>query len=493
MSHVSETRRTLSLRRLFAVAVLTAFAATLAASGCVSGLDAADRRPRPRLEQRQWDPFLDELQHRTFLFFWERANPANGLVPDRWPSPSFSSIAAVGFALAAYPVGVERGWITREQAQARVLTTLRFLRDAPQGPGARGMTGYRGFYYHFLDMTTGERFENVELSTVDTAWLIAGVLVCREYFDGGGAAETEIRTVADALTRRVEWDWPTPRPPLVTMGWTPEQGFHHLDWQGLNESAMVYVLGLGSPTHTLAAGAWDAYTSTAPWGSYYGQEHFGFAPLFGHQYTQAFVDFRGIRDAVGRARGIDWFENSRRATLAQRDYAIDNPSDFVGYGPDAWGLTPCDGPADVTRDFNGRPVRFFTYAARGASFNEVRDDGTIAPWAAASSLPFAPEVVIPALKAMRERYGEHGWSTYGFLDAFNPTFAVVGAPAQMGRVVPGVGWFDTDYLGIDQGPIVLMVENHRNGLVWLLLRRNPDVVNGLRRAGFTGGWLESAP
>jgi hypothetical protein len=147
----------------------------------------------------------------------------------------------------------------------------------------------------------------------------------------------------------------------------------------------------------------------------------------------------------------------------------------------------------VTREFNGRPVTFFTYAARGASFNEVRDDGTIAPWAAASSLPFAPEVVIPALKAMRERYGEHAWSAYGFFDAFNPTFAAVGAPAQMGRVVPGVGWFDTDYLGIDQGPIVLMVENHRNGLVWQVLRRNPDVVNGLRRAGFTGGWLESAP
>lgn len=490
------TNLSLSRQRRLVAALLVALP-TLVAAACNPGSDAADpqrtRQGERRLATAAWDPFLDELQERTFRFFLEQADPDTGLVPDRWPTPSFSSIAAVGFALAAYPVGVERGWMTRDEARQRVTTTLEFFARAPMGPEAAGVAGHRGFYYHFLDMDRGERFAAVELSTVDTALLMAGVLVCQSYFDGADPADAAIRDLADRLYRRVEWDWATPRPPLVTMGWYPESGFHHLDWQGYNEAMIVYVLALGSPTHPVQARAWDAYTATSQWGSFYGQEHFGFAPLFGHQYSHVFVDFRGIRDAAGRARDLDYFENSRRATLAQRAYAVDNPGGFAGYGEDVWGLTPCDGPADVTAEVGGHEVRFFTYAARGASFNEVRDDGTVAPWAAAASLPFVPEEVIPALRAMRQRYGDHLWMEYGFRDAFNETFAATGIEPQMGRVVPGVGWFADDVLGIDQGPIVLMIENHRNGLVWDLLRRNPYVVEGLRRAGFTGGWLEAAP
>jgi hypothetical protein len=468
----------------------------LAVATCEPGAGPTDTRVHDgdaRAAPRLWHPFLDELQERTFRFFWEQANPDNGLVPDRWPTPSFSSIAAVGFALPTYLVGAEHGWISPEEARHRVRLTLEHLRRAPMGSQAQGAAGYRGFFYHFLDMERGERFATVELSTVDTALLMAGVLACQSYYDGDNAEEAAIRALADELYRAVEWDWARPRPPLVAMGWYPESGFHHLDWRGYSEAMIVYLLALGSPTHPIEADAWDAYTSTSQWGVYYGQHYFGFAPLFGHQYSHLFVDFRGIRDAAGRSYNVDYFESSRRATLAQRAYAIDNPGRFDGYDANTWGFTPCDGPADATTVVNGREVRFFTYAARGASFTEVRDDGTIAPWAAAASLPFAPEVVIPALVEMRARHGAYLWSDYGFLDSFNPTFAGTGLTPQMGRVVPGVGWFASDVLGIDQGPIVLMIESYRNGFVWNLLRRSPYITTGLRRAGFAGGWLERAP
>ena len=256
-----------------------------------------------------------------------------------------------------------------------------------------------------------------------------------------------------------------------------------------NEAMLVYILGLGSPTFPLDTTAWTEWTRTYQWGSYYGQAHLGFAPLFGHHYSQTWVDFRGIRDPYMRDRGIDYFENTRRATLAQREYAIANPDGWRDYGRNIWGLSASDGPADVTLPVNGVNRRFFTYAARGASFTEVRDDGTLAPTAAGGSLPFAPEVVIPALVAMRERYGDDLFGQYGFLDAFNPTFQFDTVPLTHGRLVPGVGWFDTDYLGIDQGPILAMIANYRDDLVWKYMRKSPYIVEGLRRAGFTGGWL----
>ncbi|HYN21930.1 MAG TPA: glucoamylase family protein, partial [Thermoanaerobaculia bacterium] len=312
-------------------------------------------------------PVVDEIQERTFRFFWDLANPRNGLIPDRWPTPSFSSIAAVGFALTAYPIGVEHGWVTREQARDRVLTTLDFFLSAPQGPEPRGRTGHRGFYYHFLDMQTGHRFETVELSTIDTTLLIAGALFCQSYFNRDDPGEEEIRKKVEELYRRADWTSFQPRAPLVSMGWTPEHGLHTYDWRGLNEAMIVYVLALGSPTHPIEPSAWEAWTSTYRWGTFYGQEHVNFAPLFGHQYSQVWIDFRGIQDAYMRQRGIDYFENSRRATLSQRAYAIDNPSGFRGYGEDVWGLTACDGPLDGEVKVDGRKIRFMTYAARGAA------------------------------------------------------------------------------------------------------------------------------
>ena len=437
------------------------------------------------------EPLLDDLQERTFRYFWDLANPRSGLVPDRWPTPSFSSIAAVGFALTAYPIAAEHGWITREQARDRVLTTLDFFLNAPHGPQPTGMTGHRGFYYHFLDMQTGQRFETVELSTIDTTLLLAGVLFCQSYFDRDESAEAAVRAKAEELYRRADWTWIQPRPPLVSMGWTPEKGFHTYDWRGFNEAMILYVLALGSPTHPIEPAAWEGYTQTYKWGSFYGQEHVNFAPLFGHQYSPVWLDLRGIRDAYMRQRGIDYFESSRRATLAQRAYAIDNPRGFRGYGENVWGLTACDGPLDGDLTVEGRSVHFMTYAARGAALGEIRDDGTIAPTAAASSIAFAPEIALPAIAEMHRRWGEHLFSKYGFLDSFNPTLNVA-MPTHHGKVVPGVGWFDGDYLGIDQGPIVAMIENYRSGLVWKTMRKNPHIVRGLRRAGFQGGWLEGA-
>jgi hypothetical protein len=275
------------------------------------------------------------------------------------------------------------------------------------------------------------------------------------------------------------------------MGWTPETGFNDWDWRGLNEGMILYVLALGSPTHPIPAEAWARYTSTYLWSEFYGQKYVQFAPLFGHQYSHVWVDFRGIRDAYMREKGIDYFENSRRATYAHRAYSIANPAAWRGYGANVWGLSACDGPIDGDFVIEGRKRHFYTYAARGASAREVRDDGTIAPTAAASSLPFAPEIVIPAILEMRSRAGGRGFSRYGFLDAFNPTFRL-NVPVHHGEVAGEEGWFDRDYLGIDEGPIVAMIENARSELVWKTLRRNPYVVSGLRRAGFTGGWLESA-
>lgn len=481
-------RRAASPRRL-RLSRLAYCAAAFVAVGACGTAQAPLTAPRPLTTREQ--AFLDTTEQRTFRFFWETTNPQNGLTPDRYPTHSFSSIAAVGFALTAYPIGVERGWVTREQAKARVLATLRFLWTAPQGSAAADVTGYKGFYYHFLDMETGRRYQHVELSTIDSALLFAGVLFCQSYFGGDDADERAIRAYADSIYRRADWRWAVVRSPRVAMGWTPEAGFGTWDWRGLDEASILYILALGSPTHPIDSTAWEGWTSTYQWGSWYGQSHVGFAPLFGHEYSQVWLDLRGIQDPYMRARGIDYFENSRRATIAQRGYAIENPMGWMGYGPELWGLTASDGPGDFTRELGGRSRTFFGYAARGASFTEVRDDGTIAPTAAGGSVPFAPEITVPALVAMREKYGDQLFSTYGFLDAFNPTLGASG-PTPQGKVAPGVAWFDVDYLGIDQGPIVAMIENYRSGLVWKYMRENPYVVRGLQRAGFTGGWLASA-
>jgi len=485
---------------LLGIAALALAGAALALAGAGRALGAAAPAGRASAPgaahastlSRADVAFLDTLEHRTFRWFWDLSDPRTGLTPDRAPTPSFVSVSAVGFALTAYPIGAERGWVTRAQAAGRVLATLEFLWSAPQDTAARGCTGYRGFFYHFLDAKTGRRFETVELSTVDTALLLGGVLFCQSYFERREPREARIRALAESLYARVDWTWSRVRPPAIAHGWTPESGFLPYDWKGYDEAMLLQVLALGSTTHAVSADLWDAWTSTYQWGTFQGQEHLGFAPLFGHQYTHVWIDLRGIRDAWMGRHGIDYFENSRRATLAQRAYAIANPGGFRGYGATLWGLSACDGPLDGELAIDGRMRSFRTYSARGASFTRVEDDGTIAPCATAAALPFAPREVVATLRAMRAAYDTLLFTRYGFVDALNPTLAIV-TPAFHAGVVPGVGWFDIDCLGIDQGPVVAMIENHRSGLVWRFMRRNPHVIRGLRRAGFTGGWLDRAP
>jgi len=435
-------------------------------------------------------PFFDDIEQRTFAFFWETANPANGLVPDRWPSSWAASIAAVGFALTAYPIGVERGYITRTQAHERVLATLRFFANAPQGSQEGGVAGCMGFFYHFLDMRTGMRWAQREISTIDTALLLMGILFCQSWFDRPTGPESEIRQLADTIYARVNWNWAQVRAPLICTGWTPEDGYLSDDWVGYNEAMIVYLLALGSPTHPVEARAWNAWTGGYDrfWGRFEQYEYLGFAPLFGHQYSHLWVDFREIADEYMRARGLDYFENSRRATFAQQAYAIANPQGWKGYNKYCWGLSACDGPADFTGSYQGSERAFNAYGARGVGVIDSFDDGTIAPTAALGSIAFAPEIVIPTAQQMLLRYGGQIYGKYGFRDSFNPSFQY-SATLNNGRIVNGLGWVATDYLGIDQGPILGMIANHRNGLVWNTMRTNAHLAQGLRRAGFRGGWL----
>jgi hypothetical protein len=451
------------------------------------------RSPRPsRSAQPALDPFIGDIQERTFRFFWETTNPKNGLARDRFPSSSPASIAAVGFALTAYPIGAERGYITRRAAKNRVLSTLRFFYEAPQGPEPRGTAGHRGFFYHFLDMKTGLRAGGSELSTVDTALFLAGALFCQSYFDRDDADERQIRELAEKIYARVDWRWAQVRPPAIGHGWAPECGFLEFDWRGYNEAMIVYLLALGSPTHPVEESAWTEWTSTYDnsWRSDFGEPHLAFAPLFGHQYCQTWIDFRGLQDSYMSRRGIDYFENNRRAVYTQRAYAIANPHGWKDYGSNVWGVTACDGPADVEREFDGKLRLFRSYAGRGAVGPYEYDDGTIAPTAVLGSIAFAPEIVVPTIRELHSRYGKYIYSDYGFLDAFNLSFNF-DVPLVHGRCISGFGWVANDYLGIDQGPIVAMIENERSGLVWRAMRKNPHLRRGLERAGFTGGWLST--
>lgn len=424
---------------------------------------------------------LEEVQRRSFRYFWELAYPGNMQIPDRAPSHQFSSIAATGFGLSAYLVGAERGYVSREAAAERVKKTLEVLWQLPQGPDTTGVSGYKGFFYHFLTTDHAHRYKKVELSTIDTALLMAGILSAQMYFDGRNETETAIRALADSLYRRVEWDWFLKENGLLSMGWHPERGFLQAQWDGYNEAMILLVLALGSPTHSIPEGSWEKWCKTYQWGTFYGQEHLNFSPLFGHQYSHIYIDFRGIQDAYMREKGIDYFENSRRATYSNRAYCMDNPRGFEGYGEQLWGLTACDGPGDSVL-VQGKKLPARTYWARGASLLHINDDGTIAPTAVGGSVPFAPEICIPALRYMWETYYDQLINPYGFRDAFN-----LSVPAgEDGRR----GWFDVDQLGIDQGPILLQIENHRSGLLWKLMKQNPYIIRGLKRAGFSGGWLE---
>lgn len=453
--------------------------AALVAVGC-TGATASRPEPAYRPSPRQV-AFLEQVERDTFKLFWKESHPTTGLTPDRVPGDGVASIAAVGFALTSYPVGVERGFVSRADAAARTLVTLETLWRAPQGRGRTGVAGYRGFFYHFLDVETGLRHGRCELSTIDTALLMAGVLASRAYFERDDLVERTIRDLADRLYRRVDWPFASSpaRRPLLSMGWTPEEGFIDHDWSGYNEAMILYVLALGSPTHPVDPSAWELWTRTYRWDESSGQPHVAFGPLFGHQYSHVWIDFRGIKDRYMRRRGIDYFVNSTRATYANRAYCVANPKRWKGYGDLVWGLTASDGPLSLG---GGGAVAaglepFRGYWARGAHGDT--DDGTIAPTAVGGSVPFAPELAIPTLVTMHERFGARLYGDYGFRDAFNLSFPGAKGP----------GWFAEQYVAIDQGPILLMIENYRTGFVWQLMKRSDYLVAGIHRAGFAGGWL----
>jgi hypothetical protein len=466
--------------------------------------------------------FLEFIQRKAFDYFWLETNPANGLIRDRSRTNSYCSIAAVGFGLTAIGIGIDHGWITREQGRERVLRTVRTFHEKPQGPDAVGNIGYRGWFYHFLDMDTGLRAWKCELSSIDTALFLAGALYAREYFSGAHADEAAIRDLVDRIYNRIDWHWmtggasgeptrrPTPNPSqegnkdsrpelqalgaaasgALTMGWRPESGFIQSRWIGYNEAMILLLLGLGAndnpdteaqraagilpagegkdlPTgrrqniwagRALPPEFWKEWTRGYQWKTSFGQSFVHFPPLFGHQYSHCWIDFHGLADDYMRDRGIDYFENSRRATLAQNAYCVANPGNFKGYGERVWGLTACDGPG--FGEYRG-------YSARGAPPPE-NDDGTIAPTAAGGSLPFAPEICIPTLRHFYDQFRPGIWTRYGFCDAFNRT----------------AGWWDSEVLGIDQGPILIMIENNHTGRVWRTFMKAVEIQRGLKNAGF---------
>jgi len=421
------------------------------------------------------EALLDGLQRAAFGYFLKAVNPANGLIADNSRPNSPVSIAVVGFALSSYVVAVERGWLARADGVERSLAALRFFRDSDQS-GSPEATGYKGFYYHFLDLHTGARVWRSELSMIDTALLIAGALTASMYFDGNIPDEIELRELVDMLFRRIDWRWAQDGGATLRQGWKPECGFLHYGWEGYNEAIVLYVLALGSPTHPLKGDGYHAWTATYQWENLYGHDFLYGGPLFVHQYSHAWIDFRGIRDRFMREKRCDYFENSRRATLVQREYAQRNPSEFAGYDEHCWGLTACDGPSDELPDVTGEPRRFFGYAARGVPYGP--DDGTVAGWASLASLPFAPEIALDAARNMHRRYPEM-LSESRYASGFNPSLATADH-----RV-----WVSRGHFGLDQGILVMMIENHCSGLIWRLMRACPYMRAGLRHAGFRGGWL----
>ena len=404
------------------------------------------------------DAFLDYVQQANFDYFWYAANPANGLVPDRSASGSACSISAVGFGLTAIGIGVDHGWITRTQAVARVLTTLNTFLSGPQGPGTSGVIGYNGWFYHFLDMNTAQRASGSELSSIDTTLLLSGILYAKQYFNGTNANETSIRTMADAIFNGVNWTWMAQGTNAVAMGWMPPGGpgtgfSGYGNWVGYDEGMILYLLGLGTATNPLPASAWNYWTSGYTWVTYYGESFVPFPPLFGHEYSHCWIDFRHIADAYMTNQNSTYFENSRRATLAQQSYCIANPLGWVGYGTNVWGLTASDDPSG--------------YEAHGAP-PALNDDGTIAPTAPGGAMAFAPDISLPTLQYLYSHGRTALWTQYGFIDAFNQS----------------VSWYDTAEIGIDQGPIVIMIENYRTQRPWQLFMQNAEIQRGLQQAGF---------
>jgi hypothetical protein len=383
---------------------------------------------------------LDEIQRATFLYFWEQSDPLTGLVKDRFnvradTDPRFAaSIAATGFGLTALCIGQARQFVRAVEARDRVIATLRFLHS--------NMPTHRGFYYHWTNVHSGARIWDSEISSIDTAILLCGVLACREHF-----RHAEITRLATAIFDRVEWTWLSADTSLLPHGWRPEVGFLQYRWDMYSELMMMYLLGLGSSTFPLPVQTWHAWKRTTF--EYDGLRYIGsFSPLFVHQYSQAWFDFRSRRD-----RYADYFQNSVTATEVHRRFCLELVNRYPHFGEDLWGITASDSR-------NG-------YTVWGGPPEMGPIDGTIVPSAAAGSLPFLPRATLRVLKNIRERY-EGTWSRYGFINAFNPM----------------TKWYDPDVIGIDTGITLLMAANLRSEFVWTTFMKNANVMRALDRAGF---------
>jgi hypothetical protein len=384
--------------------------------------------------------FLYELECLTFRYFWEQANPATGLVKDRCnvrtatDNGVVASIAATGFGLTSLCIAEEEGFILRDQAIERVATTLRSL--------WKKLPNHRGFFYHWANINTGERIWDSEISSVDTAILLCGVLTCREHF-----RDAEVTRLASEVLNRVEWTWLSEDTALLSHGWTPEFGFLPSRWDYYSELMMMYLLALGSSSHPLRPETWNAWKRLTF--EYDGLRYIGsFAPLFVHQYSQAWFDFRGKRD-----RYADYFQNSVIATDVHRRFCIELASQFPSYSDDLWGVTASDSDKG--------------YVIWGGPPAVGPIDGTVVPSASAGSLPFLPQPAMRVLRTIRSRYSQ-AWCQYGFVNAFNPL----------------KGWYDSDVVGIDTGITMLMAENARTGFVWNTFMRTPEAKRGMERAGF---------
>jgi hypothetical protein len=420
------------------VALLAAQSARVVLADDANAVAAAS--PAPELAPAD-EAFLDEMERAHFLYFWEQTNPKTGLIKDRWDPQSpdqgglVASIASTGFGLTALCIGHERGFASSYDIRSRALATLLFL--------WKTMPNHRGFFYHWANLNTGERVWDAEVSSIDTAILLCGVITCREYFPGGPIAR-----LANAILNRVDWNWVAEDTSLVSHGWMPEAGFLPYRWDYYSELVMLNLLGMGSASHPLPPDSWNAWKRTTF--EYDGQRYIGsFAPLFVHQYPQAWFDLRGKRD-----RYADYFRNSTTATEVHRRFCLELASRFPDYSEDLWGITASNSPRGYTV-WGGPPA-----------IGPI--DGTVAPSAAGGSLVFLPQQTLRVLKAIRSRYGDRAWTRYGFVNAFNPL----------------TNWFDRGVIGIDTGITLLMAENLRTGFVWKTFMKSGEARRGLDRAGF---------
>ena len=420
---------------------------------------------------------LETIQSQAFSYFSEFTHPETGLIADCSRPQSPASIAAIGMGIASMAVAAERGWISRARSLESVTRVVKYLWEAPQGRNEKSK-GYKGFIYHFLDCSTGQRAWQSEVSTIDTALLIVGALVAAAYFDRDTNEESELRELVDQLYRSVEWSWALDGGLTLSHGWTPENGFLQHRWQGYDEALILYVLALASPTFPVRPENYLEWTKSFSWRSIYGHDVLHAGPLFVHQYSHLWIDFREIQDAFMREHHSDYFLNSRKATLIHQEYSRINPLNFDACCEHCWGLTATGGPGPATMIVDGIERTFFDYIGRGAP--DGPDDGTIAPWVAIASLPFAPDIVLPAINHFT-RLGVANCCDFGFETSFNKTFI-----DESGKK----GWVSQWNYGLNQGPVVLMIENYRTELIWDLLKKSPYISTGLKRAGFTGGWLE---